>query len=415
MSQTQFTEIMSASQVTEVSGGVTAPQGFLAAGLHCGVKKAKKDLALLVSTVPAATAATFTTNRVVAAPIVVTKENLEHSRLTRAVVVNSGNANACTGERGLADARLMALTAGEALGVDPGAVLVSSTGVIGQYLPIEKVCTGIRAAGLVVDAEGGTHAAEAIRTTDTFTKEIAVRTTVAGVPVVVGGMAKGSGMIAPNMATMLAFITTDAAVAPDLLDRTLREVVDRSFNRISVDGETSTNDMVSLQANGQAGNPLLQSSSDEGYAAFREALEHVLIRLSKMIVVDGEGATKFVEINVLGAADERTAVQAARAVANSALVKTALHGEDANWGRILAALGYSGVEFDPAAVEIRFGDLPVLRKNYQIDFSEERAKEILSQKEITITIDLHRGAAEASFWTCDLSKEYVAINANYRT
>jgi glutamate N-acetyltransferase/amino-acid N-acetyltransferase len=287
--------------------------------------------------------------------------------------------------------------------------------VIGQYLPVDIICAGIRTAALAMSADGGTDAAEAIRTTDTFTKEVAVRTTVAGVPVVIGGMAKGSGMIAPNMATMLAFVTTDAAVDQGLLDRTLREVVDRSFNRISVDGETSTNDMVAFLANGQAGNPLLKTSDDEGYAGFRNALEHVLLRLSKMIVVDGEGATKFVEIIVRGAADERAAVQAARAVANSALVKTALHGEDANWGRILAALGYSGVEFDPAAVEIHFGDLPVLRKNYQIDFSEDRAKEILSQREITITIGLHQGSAAASFWTCDLSKEYVAINANYRT
>jgi glutamate N-acetyltransferase / amino-acid N-acetyltransferase len=415
MSASRDAESMSASRYTEIVGGITAPRGFLAAGIHCGVKKAKKDLALLVSAVPAVTAATFTTNRVVAAPIIVTRENLEQSHLTRAVVVNSGNANACTGERGLADARLMTHTTGEALGLDPRAVLVSSTGVIGQYLPIEKICAGIRTAAASLNADGGRDAAEAIRTTDTFTKEIAVRAVVAGVPVVIGGMAKGSGMIAPNMATMLAFVTTDAAVAPELLDRTLREVVDRSFNRISVDGETSTNDMVALLANGQSGNPVLKTSADDGYAAFREALEHVLVKLSKMIVVDGEGATKFVEINVQGAADEQTAVRAARAVANSALVKTALNGEDANWGRILAALGYSGIEFDPAAVEIHFGDLPVLRKNYRIDFSEERAKDILSRREITITIGLHQGEAAASFWTCDLSKEYVAINANYRT
>jgi glutamate N-acetyltransferase/amino-acid N-acetyltransferase len=406
---------MNSPHCSEVTGGITAPRGFRAAGIHCGVKKAKKDLALVVSAVPAATAATFTTNRVVAAPITLCKKHLEHSPLTRAIVVNSGNANACTGERGMADALLMAQTAGEALGIDPRAVLVSSTGVIGQYLPIEKICSGIIAAIGLVGPEGGTDAAEAIRTTDTFTKETAVRTTVAGVPVVIGGMAKGSGMIAPNMATMLAFVTTDAAVDPDLLDATLREVVDRTFNRISVDGETSTNDMVGLMANGQAGNPALKAAGDPGYAAFRDALEHVLARLSKMIVVDGEGATKFVEIKVEGAASESAAVRAARAVACSALVKTALHGEDANWGRILAALGYSGVEFDPADVEIRFGDLPVLRTNYRIDFSEERAREILGQKEITITIGLHQGAAAASFWTCDLSKEYVAINANYRT
>jgi len=405
----------SPSGPTEISGGITAPRGFVAAGIHCGVKKAKKDLALVLSTVPAATAATFTTNRVMAAPIVVSKEHLGLSPLMRAIVVNSGNANACTGERGMADARLMAHTAGEALGIAPGGILVSSTGVIGQYLPIEKICAGIIAAAAAVGPDGGTDAAEAIRTTDTFTKEIAVRTFVAGFPVVIGGMAKGSGMIAPNMATMLAFVTTDAAVDPALLDRTLREVVDRSFNRISVDGETSTNDMVALLANGRAGNPTLATPDDPGYPAFRDALEHVLVRLSKMIVVDGEGATKFVEINVKGAADEVAAVRSARSVATSALVKTALHGEDANWGRILAALGYSGVEFDPSAVEIHFGDLPVLRRNYRIDFSEERVKEILSRREITITIDLNQGTASASFWTCDLSKEYVDINANYRT
>jgi glutamate N-acetyltransferase/amino-acid N-acetyltransferase len=415
MSTLQQTDVTGATRQAEISGGITAATGFSAVGMHCGVKKARKDLALVVSAVPAATAATFTTNRVVAAPIIVCREHLHDSPLTRAIVVNSGNANACTGERGMADARLMALTAAEALGIEPREVLVSSTGVIGQYLPIEKICAGIRAAAGAIRPGGGTDAAEAIRTTDTFAKEIAVRTTVAGVPVVVGGMAKGSGMIAPNMATMLAFVTTDASVASALLERTLREVVERSFNRISVDGETSTNDMVTLQANGQAGNPALQTTADPGYAEFRDALEHVLVRLSKMIVVDGEGATKFVEINVRGAADERSAVQAARAVANSALVKTALHGEDANWGRILAALGYSGVAFDPAEVEISFGDLPVLRRNYQIEFSEERAKEILSRREITITIGLHQGTASASFWTCDLSKAYVDINANYRT
>jgi glutamate N-acetyltransferase/amino-acid N-acetyltransferase len=402
-------------QFKEIDGGVTAARGFLAAGVHCGVKKAKKDLALIVSDVPAATAATFTTNRVVAAPITVTREHLAQTRAMRAIVVNSGNANACTGDRGLADAQLMASATGQALGIDPREVLVSSTGVIGQYMPIEKICAGIHAAAGIIAPDGGQDAAEAIRTTDTFTKEIAVRTTVAGHPVVIGGMAKGSGMIAPNMATMLAFVTTDAAVAQDLLDQTLLDAVERSFNRISVDGETSTNDMVALLANGRAGNPMLRSREDEGFDAFRQALEHVLVRLSKMIVVDGEGATKFVEITVKGAADENAALRAARAVAGSALVKTALNGEDANWGRILAALGYSGVEFDPAAVEIHFGDLPVLRPNYQIDFSEERAKDILSRREITITIGLHQGSASASFWTCDLSKEYVAINANYRT
>jgi glutamate N-acetyltransferase / amino-acid N-acetyltransferase len=399
----------------EHSGGVTAPRGFQATGIFCGVKKAKKDLALIYSAVPAVGAAVFTTNKVVAAPVIVDKLQFAKSGQKRAIVINSGNANACTGERGLNDAWAMARKTAAAVGVPEDEVLVSSTGVIGQYLPVQKILDGITAAAAQVNEKGSGDAAEAIMTTDTFAKEAAVQVTIGETVVTIGGIAKGSGMIAPNMATMLAFVTTDAKISPEVLQLFLKQAADRSFNRISVDGDTSTNDMVVILANGMAGNQPITWIDQPAGVAFYGALEYLLVKLSKMIVVDGEGATKFVEINVIRAASEQVAVQAARAIANSSLVKTAIHGEDANWGRILAAIGYSGIAFDPAAVEISFGRLPILRPNYLIEFSEEEAKRILSQKEITITVDLHQGGASGSFWTCDLSKEYVAINANYRT
>jgi glutamate N-acetyltransferase/amino-acid N-acetyltransferase len=280
---------------------------------------------------------------------------------------------------------------------------------------MEAITAGIGEAARALSSEGGADAAEAILTTDTFAKQCAVTYEAGGATITLGGMAKGSGMIAPNMATMLAFVTTDAAVDAGVLRTALRRAADRSFNRISVDGDTSTNDMVVVLANGASGAAEITAEGDPGYAPLYEALEHVLIVLSKMIVVDGEGATKFIEVRVTGARSEEEAVQGARAVANSNLVKTAIHGEDANWGRILAAVGYSGIDFDPSLVEIQFDDVPILRKNYDIDFSEEDARRVLSKKEIRITVDLHQGQASAFFWTCDLTKEYVAINANYRT
>ncbi len=401
--------------IHEVEGGVTAARGFTAAGIHCGLKRAKKDLALVLSDGPAAAAGVFTLNVVAAAPVVLDRALLAASPSARAIVVNSGNANACTGEPGMEDARCMARQAALALHLAEADVLVSSTGVIGQRLPMEKIRSGIAAAAPQLAAASHRAAAEAIMTTDTFPKEAAVAVSIDGRPVTIGGMAKGSGMIAPNMATMLAFVTTDARIAPALLARTLKQAADRSFNRITVDGDTSTNDMVLVLANGRAGGPEIATPEDPGCADFAAALEHVLVRLSKMIVTDGEGATKFVEIRVVGARDEKEAEQAARSVANSSLVKTAIHGEDANWGRILAAVGYSGISFDPARVTIDFGDVPILRQGYGIEFSEADAKRVLSRKEITVTVHLHQGAAGAAFWTCDLSKEYVAINANYRT
>ena len=399
----------------ETDSGITAARGFRAAGIHCGLKKVKKDLALVVSDSPAAAAGVFTQNVVAAAPVVVDREQLARSSVMRAIVVNSGNANAATGERGMRDAWAMVNTAAAALGVDQREVLVSSTGVIGQFLPIDTLRGGIEQASKQLSTECHLSSAEAIMTTDTFAKEYAIRFPLKGAEVAIGGMSKGSGMIAPNMATMLAFVTTDARVAPGVLRHALMGASDRSFNRITVDGDTSTNDMVLLLANGAAGNEPLNDLNDPAYPEFAAALEHVLVKLSKMIVKDGEGATKFVEITVSGAATEKDAVAAARAIANSSLVKTAIHGEDANWGRILAAIGYSGIEFRPEDVEIYFGDVSILGQNYRIEFSEEAAKKVLVQKEMTITVKLHRGEASATFWTCDLSKEYVAINANYRT
>lgn len=405
---------MSINGITEIEGGITSPRGFQAAGVHCGLKKAKRDFALVYTAAPAVGAAAFTTNVVQAAPVCVDKEQFARRGRFKALAVNSGNANACTGQRGMRDAWEMVRMTAEALKIEHDEVLVSSTGVIGQYLCMDKIAAGITdaARGLGPD---GTSAAEAIRTTDTFTKEAALHFTHNGVCITLGGMAKGSGMIAPNMATMLAFVSTDAAIESGALQQATHQAVVRSFNRISVDGDMSTNDMVIVLANGTAGNPVIGEPTGELYACFAAALEQLLVKLSKMIVMDGEGATKFVEIRVLGAATEHEADQAARAVANSNLVKTAIHGEDANWGRILAAIGTSGIAFDPALVTIHFGDVPILGQHYAIDFSEERAKQVLSQREIVLTINLHRGSAAVTFWTCDLSKDYVAINANYRT
>jgi glutamate N-acetyltransferase/amino-acid N-acetyltransferase len=399
----------------ECPGGITAPAGFTAAGIHCGIKKARKDLALISSSTPAHAAGVFTTSKVQAAPVLVCKQQLKRSQSFRAILVNSGNANACTGERGLNDAWGTVESVAQHLGVRRDDVLISSTGVIGQYLPMEKLRAGIPVAVSALAREHYAAAAEAIMTTDTFSKQLAMHVKLGDQEVHLGGMAKGSGMIAPNMATMLAFITTDAAISAGLLTYSLKRAADRSFNRITVDGDTSTNDMVLVMANGLAGNKEMCDPTEPVFERFYSALEDLLVRLSKMIVLDGEGATKFVEIEVKGAATERAAVLAARAVANSSLVKTAIHGEDANWGRILAAVGYSGIDFDPATAEIFFGQVPILRRNYVIAFSEDEAKQVLRQREIKITVDLHQGSHAAAFWTCDLSKEYVAINANYRT
>ncbi len=400
---------------TLIEGGITAPKGFTASGIYCGIRKVKKDIALIVSHVPANTAAVFTLNKVVAAPLVVDKELLAQGNgTTRAVIVNSGNANAVTGGQGMQDAWQMVRETAAALGVAEQEVIVSSTGVIGQYLPMENIVKGIRELPSKLSASGSLDASEAIMTTDTYSKEVSVEIPLVAGSIRIGGIAKGSGMIQPNMATMLAFLTTDATISQPLLQKTFSRLIDRSFNRISVDGDMSTNDMATIMANGRSGVAELKAGTN-AFALFEQALEYVLVRLAKMIARDGEGATKLVEIVVKGARTEAEAVQAARSVANSNLVKTAIHGADANWGRILAAVGYSGIEFDPAKTELFFNELPILKKNYQIVIDEVRAKEIFSAENITITINLNQGNESAEFWTCDLSKEYVHINASYRS
>lgn len=403
------------SRVSVCEGGVTAPRGFLAAGVHCGIKRELPDMAAVYSTVSAQAAAVFTKNRVIAAPLVVDQEQLTRSSAMRLIVVNSGNANACTGERGQRDAWDMVESAAQAFDVPASEVLVSSTGVIGKFLAMEKVKAGIVAVQRRLSPEGGQSAADAIRTTDTFSKQAAVTVELSDGPIRIGGMAKGSGMIHPNMATMLAFVTTDAALAGPLLQQTWRETTDRTFNRITVDGDTSTNDMAVILANGQSGTRRITSADHPDYALFVAGLEQVLAQLSKLIVKDGEGATKFVEVKVAGAGTEHDARLVATSIAKSSLVKTAIHGEDANWGRILAAAGYSGAEFEPERVAISLNGLPILRPQFVIEFSEEEAKKVLSRPEIEIFVNLGQGTHEATVWTCDLSKGYVDINANYRS
>jgi glutamate N-acetyltransferase/amino-acid N-acetyltransferase len=397
-----------------IAGGVTAAKGFRASGVFCGIRKAKKDIAIIFSDVPATVAAVFTLNKTLAAPVVLDKEILKRSKTCSAIIVNSGNANACTGEQGMIDAGEMITLGANALSLDPDQILISSTGVIGQYLPMEAIRRGITEAAQSLGVDGSHDAAEAIMTTDTYPKEYAIEFNIDGILVTIGGIAKGSGMIAPNMATMLAFITTDALVEEKYLQKVFSKYIDRSFNRISVDGDMSTNDMAAMLANGCAGNPMIVEGTGEA-RVFEDALEEVLLSLAKMIARDGEGATKLVEIVVEGAASEKEAVMAARSVANSNLVKTAIHGEDANWGRILAALGYSGIDFSPQNTELAINGLPILGKEYEILIDEVLTKKALSEENIIVSIDLNNGSGSASFWTCDLSKEYVHINASYRS
>lgn len=396
-----------------IPGGVTAALGFRAHGIASGVKKkGGLDLALVASDQPASAAAVFTTNKVVAAPVVVSREHVADGT-ARAVILNSGNANACLGEAGLKAARLMAASAGQALGLRESDVLVASTGVIGAAFPVEKIVAAIPQLVAGLSPAGGGTAAQAIMTTDTVAKEFAVELTINGQPVRIGGMAKGSGMIQPNMATMLAVVTTDAAILPGLLRQALTAATSVSFNRITVDGDTSTNDSLFVLANGASGVKIEEPGV--AYELFQAALTHVCTELAKMIVRDGEGATKLVTIKVTGARDEGQAEQAGRAVANSNLVKTAFFGEDANWGRILAAVGYSGIDFAPEQIRIALGDLPVFTDGSGLPFDEERAAKILAEPEITVHIELGQGTAEATLWTCDLSYEYVKINGSYRT
>jgi glutamate N-acetyltransferase/amino-acid N-acetyltransferase len=398
---------------------VTAAKGFLASGVHVGIRKnkEKKDLALIWSEVPCVAAAVYTTNRVKGQTLIVTQEHLADGR-AQAIIVNSGNANTCTGEEGLKAARRMAELVSQYLPVKTEDVVVASTGVIGQQLDVSVIETGMPDLVKGLSRGGSIDAREAIMTTDTMKKEIAVIEELDGVPVTIGAMAKGSGMIHPNMATMLCFITTDCAIAEPLLRKALKEVVHVSFNRVSVDGDTSTNDMVVVLANGKANNAFIDKE-DDNYSDFRDALQFVCVELAKMVARDGEGATRLIECTVGGAASEEQAESFAKGIITSSLVKTAMFGADANWGRILCAMGYTRSDFDPDKVDISFesprGYIEVCKAGAPLPFSEEKAKKILNNQEVEIIVDLHLGEAEATAWGCDLSYEYVRINGDYRT
>lgn len=394
-------------------GGIATPLGFRAAGVACGIKPAGLDLALVAADREAAAAAVFTTSRAAAAPVLLSREHVSGGR-ARAVVVNSGCANAATGSRGLEAAREMAVRTGEALGCPPEDVVVASTGVIGVHLPMDRVRAGIGAAARGLDREGGGAAAEAILTTDTGPKQTAVEFEIGGRPVGVGAMAKGAGMIAPRMATLLAFFTTDATVEPGLLQRALRRAVGESLNRISVDGDTSTNDMALVLASGAAeATPITEPGPD--YEAFCAALLEAARRMAWAVVSTGEGVSRVAEVRVEGAATAADADRIARAVAESPLVKTALHGCDPNWGRVLAAAARAGAEVDMSRSEIRFGDVCVACGGEAAEFEEAAARAALGETPARITIRLAEGAAEGWMWTSDLSREYVSINASYRS
>jgi glutamate N-acetyltransferase/amino-acid N-acetyltransferase len=407
-------EIKMQNKMEYIDGGVTAAAGFLAGTALASIKKpGKRDIAVLYSTVPAAAAGVFTLNKVKAAPVQLCIEHLAGGT-ARAVVANSGNANACNGRQGFQDARSMAGEAAVSLGIPEQDVLVASTGVIGQKMPMARVLPGIRAACSELSPTGGTLAARAIMTTDTFPKEAALRLQLGGKTVTIGGMAKGSGMIHPNLATMLCFLTTDASITAGALKRALQYAVDQSFNMITVDGDTSTNDMVSIMAGGLAQNVRIEESGPD-YELFRTALTEICGKLARDIARDGEGATKLLEVTILNAATERDARLAARTVAASSLVKAAVFGCDANWGRVICAAGYSGAEFDPESVDIFLGDEKVAENGGSLNFNEERALAVLKKNEVKITLDFKAGPFTATSWGCDLSYDYVKINAAYRT
>jgi len=403
-------------KVKTVEGGITAPQGFKAAALRAGIKESRKrdDLTLLVSDTPAVVAGVFTTNRVKAAPVKLCERHLIWGQ-AKAVLINAGNANACTGEQGLQDAEQMAeLTANE-LGVGKNAIFVCSTGTIGIPLPMDKIAAAIPELVQKLSPTNGSAAANAILTTDLTAKEVAVTLPIDGVPVTIAGMAKGSGMIAPNMATLLAFITTDALADQRSLQHCLAHAADLSFNRVIVDGDESTNDTVLLLANGAAGNTLLDQKHHD-WRKFCHAVEYVAHELALKIVKDGEGATKFVTVTVSGAATRHDARAAAGVIAKSPLVKTAWNGGDPNWGRIMAAIGYSGARLDENRVDIRFDDLLAVQAGKTAaGVSLKDLEAVYAKKEFAVKVDLHAGKSEYTVYTCDLSKDYVGINAEYMT
>ena len=401
-----------------IPGGVCAAAGFKAGGIHCGIRKnrTKKDLALILSNRVANAAAVYTTNLVKGAPLTVTKDHISDG-CAQAVICNSGNANTCNAD-GIEIAEKMSDLVAEAVGCAKNDVIVASTGVIGQPLNITPIADGMPALAAAISENGGADAAEAIMTTDTRMKEVAVEFTHGGVTCHLGGIAKGSGMIHPNMATMLVFITTDAAISSEMLQRALSSDIAETFNMVSVDGDTSTNDMVTVLANGAAGNREI-TSADADFEVFMKALNTVTVHLCRMIAGDGEGATKLLECKVTGASTTDVAKTVAKSVICSSLLKAAMFGADANWGRVLCAIGYSGAEVDVNAIDVSFrsaeGEILVCKNGAGVDFSEETAKEILLKDEIEILVDLGSGEASSTAWGCDLTYDYVKINGDYRT
>jgi len=404
--------------IKEIVGGITAPKGFSATGEHIGLKKKKKDLAIIISDLPATASGVFTKNLVKAAPVLWNQQIVNNK--VRGIVVNSGNANACTGELGFKHTEIMAQTLAECINASKEEIIVSSTGVIGVHLPIEKIVIGIKTvvSSLETTREAAKRAAEGIITTDTYTKEIAIEVEIDEKPVRIAGMAKGSGMIHPNMATMLSFVTTDANISKEMLDKTLKDSVEDTYNMISVDGDTSTNDMVIVLANGMAQNTPI-TKENENYCRFKSALDYVNKYLAKQIVNDGEGVTKVLEVIIKGASTKEDARKIAKSIICSNLVKTAFFGEDANWGRILCAAGYSGASFNPEKTSISFsslgGEILLFTNGEPIKFDEDKALQILKERKIQILISLQDGNEGATAWGCDLSYEYVKINGEYRT
>ncbi len=401
-------------KLTPVPGGVTAPAGFVASGVAAGIKPSgKPDMAMIACEAVVPAAAVFTTNTMAAPPVSISRTHIAHGAI-RATVVNSGNANACTGAQGTADAIAMAQATANALGCDPHQVIVASTGVIGVPMPMDAVLPGVTAAAAALTPGGGADAAAAIMTTDTFAKEVAVSFDLDGVTCTVGGMAKGSGMIKPNMATMLAYVTTDAPLTSAACDAALRAAVGRTFNRITIDGDTSTNDMCLLMASGAASGPAIEPGTPE-FERVLFYIHHVCAELARMIVRDGEGATKFIEVTVRGAATESDAEAAAFSIADSPLFKTAIFGGDANWGRVAMAVGKSGAKVDPDALEVVFAGITTCLNGTAVAFDEDAAAAALKLPNVEVVADLHVGAASATVWTCDLTYEYVRINGEYRS
>ncbi len=395
------------------NGSITSVQGFKAAGINCGLKKQKKDLALIYSDTPCEAAGTFTLNKVIAAPLVVSKEIINNKKKVRAILINSGNANACTGQEGLDNALKSQKYCAEKFGLQQDEVIISSTGVIGQQINMQALLSGIDSISNEISYCKGNDAAEAIMTTDKKKKSFAIKAKLLKGEIVIGSICKGSGMILPNMATMLAFLATDASVEQDLLQQLLTDAVNESFNKISVDGETSTNDMVILLANGKSGIKIKKDEKD--YEVFLSALTTICKEMAKSIASDGEGATKLITISINNAKTKKDADAIAKAMANSPLFKTAMNGNDANWGRILSAAGNSGADFIPEKVSIKFDDFSILKPNFSNGFNEDEARKVLAKDNVTVSLDLNEGKESSTWWTCDFSEDYVKINANYRT